>query len=219
MEWLRLYSNIVNDPKIMTMSEKYRWRYVALLCLFRIKSDSFPTESEIIFSMRIKKQEWELTKKEFEKRGLIIKDTINGWTTRQYKSDDSYARVKRFRNVSETPELKDVTVTVTPPETETETETELKESFDRFRKAYPGTKRGLDVEYDNLKNCCKKHKLKISKIIPLLKPAIENKKKAIDIILRKNPNAFIAEYKHLVKWINDQCWTEETPIINQGEKW
>ena len=132
MEWLRLYSNIINDPKIMQMPERYRWRYIALLCLFRIKSDSFPTESEIIFSMRIKKQEWELTKKEFEKRGLIVEDTINGWTTRQYKSDDSYARVKRFRNVSETPELKDVTVTVTPPDTDTDTDTETEQKKKRI---------------------------------------------------------------------------------------
>jgi len=201
----------------MTMSEKYRWRYVALLCLFRINSDSFPTESDIIFSMRIKKQEWELTKNEFKKRGLIVEDTINGWTTRQYKSDDGYERVKRFRNRKETLQNGKQAVTVTPPETETETEKELKESFDKFRKKYYGTKRGLDVEYDNLKKCCKKNRLKIAEIIPLLEPAIDNRNNANAINLENEQ--FVPEWKYLKTWINEQCWTEETPIIKQDEKW
>jgi len=95
----------------------------------------------------------------------------------------------------------------------------LKESFDKFRKVYPGTKRGLNVEYENLKLVCKKHKLKISEVIPLLKPAIENKIKANEIIKDNKPKAFIAEYKYLKTWLNDRCWTEETPIIKEEEQW
>jgi len=37
------------------------------------------------------------------------------WDKRQFKSDDSYSRVKRFRNVTET-----------PPDTDTDTDTEKK---------------------------------------------------------------------------------------------
>ena len=33
MKWLRLYHDILNDPKIMMLSEEYRWRYIALLCV------------------------------------------------------------------------------------------------------------------------------------------------------------------------------------------
>lgn len=89
----------------------------------------------------------------------------------------------------------------------------LKEIFDKFRKVYPGRKRGLDVEFDNLKKCCKKYKLKISDIIPLLEPAIETTKKNNNIKLKRN--LFVAEWKHLETWINKQCWTEEEIIEDE----
>lgn len=97
MEWLRLYTNIINDPKVMQMPELYRWRYVALLCLFRINNDSLPVEDDIVFSLRLSKKEWEKTENEFKKKGFLVNNTINGWETRQYKSDASKERVKKYR--------------------------------------------------------------------------------------------------------------------------
>ena len=95
------------------------------------------------------------------------------------------------------------------PETETETETEqrhnkefflLKDDFNDARKLYPGTKLGLDTEFDNLR---KKYK-NWRKIIPLLKPTIQQQ-----IVWRKQDGKW---WKHFKTWINNACWEEE-----QGE--
>jgi len=84
-----------------------------------------------------------------------------------------------------------------------------KEKFEIFRKKYPGTKRGLETEYDNFK---KKHK-NYKEIIDLLLPAIENQ---IEIHIQKiKMEVFCPEYKHLQTWINQKCWEEE---IEQIEK-
>ena len=61
--------------------------------------------------------EWSETKEVLEGAGLIANGDICKWDKRQYKSDCSTARVKRFRNVTET-----------PSESETETDTEGEKS-------------------------------------------------------------------------------------------
>jgi hypothetical protein len=81
-----------------------------------------------------------------------------------------------------------------------------KEVFEKFRKVFPGSKRGLDTEYENFQ---KKYKNWIE-ILPLLLPAIE---KQIEIHDAKiNAKQFAPEYPMLSTWINQKRWEEEVTI-------
>ena len=75
-------------------------------------------------------------------------------------------------------------------------------NFDDFRKAYPGSKRGLDVEFENF---TKKNDL--DSTIPLLMPALEIEIKHKEKL--KSMNEFCPQWKNLSTWINQKCWTQE----------
>ena len=83
-----------------------------------------------------------------------------------------------------------------------------KETFDEFRKIYPGIKRGNDVEFDNFIKKTKDWK----EVLPLLSKRVEYQKEARKV--RKNKNMFNFEWKILSTWINNRCWEE---IINTEE--
>lgn len=81
-----------------------------------------------------------------------------------------------------------------------------KEEFDVFRKAYPGTKRGLTTEFENFR---KKHK-DWQEVIPLLLPAARAYSEQTRT--RGTPKEYI---KHLQTWINNRCWeTDYQPDNN-----
>jgi predicted phage replisome organizer len=86
---------------------------------------------------------------------------------------------------------------------------ETKNNFESFRKAYPGTKRGLDAEWNDF---VKKYK-DWREIIPLLNTSLENQKKSRD--QKKFKGDFVPEWKNLKTWLNQSCWTEE---LGAGEK-
>jgi hypothetical protein len=80
---------------------------------------------------------------------------------------------------------------------------ERKKVFDNFRKQYPGTKRGNEVEFANF---VKKHK-DWKDILPIL-----SEKLAYQIEARKikaGAGGFVPEWKNLQTWINQRCWEEE----------
>jgi len=132
MEWLRLYSSILNDSKIMLLPEVLRWRYVGLLCIASESKDRgvIPSDEEVLFKLRISEDEWVVTLQTFIDRGLVEKDggvcRVHGWSKRQYESDDSAPRVQkhRYNKSNVTAQYRYNTVTVTPPDTDTETDTE-----------------------------------------------------------------------------------------------
>ena len=74
--------------------------------------------------------------------------------------------------------------------------------FESFRKAYLGTKRGLDIEFANF---CKKHK-DWREVLPFLKVNYERQIEA-----KKSQRGSIdPRYeKHLQTYINQRCWEEE----------
>jgi len=129
MEWLRLYSSILNDSKIMLLPEVLRWRYVGLLCIASESKDRgvIPSDEEVLFKLRISENEWVVTLQTFIDRGLVEKDggvcRVHGWSKRQYESDDSAPRVQkhRYNKSNVTAQDRYNTVTVTPPDTDTET--------------------------------------------------------------------------------------------------
>jgi len=98
-------------------------------------------------------------------------------------------------------------------------EKEIREEFDRFRKFYPGTKKGLDTEYENFVKKTKEY----SKVVYELYPAIEKYISWRD--KKKSLNQFVPEYAHLTTWINQKRWEVEledivvTEPISEKYRW
>ncbi|WP_461314570.1 hypothetical protein [Bradyrhizobium embrapense] len=123
---------MINDPKVMRLSEAMRWHWVSLLCVASKHDGTLPPAQEMAFLLRSTPQRVAAIVAELVAAGLL--DALEGgtfaphnWEGRQYKSDSSTKRVQKHRdklkqqadaagNVSEA-------VTVTPPE-QSRTETE-----------------------------------------------------------------------------------------------
>ena len=87
------------------------------------------------------------------------------------------------------------------------TAAQLEAQFDLFRKAYKGTKRGLQIEFDNFKN----KNANWREIIPSLMPALER-----EIAWREEMQAagqFVPQWAHLQTWINQHRWETEFEAV------
>lgn len=126
--WWRAYDEALHDPKLIALSDRLFRAWFNLLCFASKHGGVLPPTTLIATELRTtvhRVAEW-IT-------ALVAADLIDeiepgrfaphNWSKRQFQSDVSTERVKRFRakprNVS-------LAVTETPPETETETETEKK---------------------------------------------------------------------------------------------
>lgn len=123
MRWLRLYDDTINDPKILKLPEALRWHWIALLCVASKNEGALPPLDDVAIQLRVTTGKATEIIAALVKAGLLDKTETgfapHNWNGRQYKSDVSTERVKRFRNgkrnVSEA-------VSETPPETEADTE-------------------------------------------------------------------------------------------------
>lgn len=150
-QWFRLYSEILNDPKVQIVTEALRWRYVALLCLHCNGGYENTPNDEIALSLRVTEEEWLNTRQEFIKRKLLTVDgKINNWEKRQYISDlkDSTAaqRQKRYRERKRN--NRNATVTSRLPDSDTDTEREKNNTkkdnpeFQEFWIIFPSQRKG-----------------------------------------------------------------------------
>jgi hypothetical protein len=87
-------------------------------------------------------------------------------------------------------------------------EKELKSQFEIFRQSYPGTKRGIDAEFENLK---KKHK-NWREVVPVLSDSLSYQMSARE--MKRQKGGFVPEWKNLQTWINQKCWEEEIETNN-----
>lgn len=148
MTWLRLYTGILNDPKVQRLDGDTFKAWINILCIAKEHNGTIPDNKTVAFHLRVD----EATAAELV--GLLAGHGLldegenalkpHNWDCRQYVSDVSTARVHRYRerqrNVSSG-------VSETPPDTETESESEQKkqrasrfvasEGFEDFWKAYP----------------------------------------------------------------------------------
>lgn len=119
MRWFRLYDDTINDPKILKLPEALRWHWIAMLCIASKSEGALPPLDDIAIQLRVTTGKATEVMAALVKAGLLDKTetgfTPHNWNGRQYKSDVSTERVKRFRNGKRN-------VSVTPPDTETETE-------------------------------------------------------------------------------------------------
>jgi hypothetical protein len=123
MRWLRLYDDTINDPKVLKLPEATRWHWVALLCVASKNNGALPALDDISIQLRVTPAKAAEILAALVKAKLIDKTETgfepHNWNGRQYKSDVSTDRVKRFRNGKRNVSS---AVSETPPETEADTE-------------------------------------------------------------------------------------------------
>lgn len=122
--WFRMYDEILDDPKVQRLDGADFKLWVNLLCLASRNNGRFGNVSETAFSLRMDESGALAVIERLLSAGLIDKVAGGGdgwhyaphsWGKRQYKSDTSSDRVKRYRERSKS-------VSETPPETDTETD-------------------------------------------------------------------------------------------------
>lgn len=129
--WFRMYSAVINDPKVMKLPEATRWHWVACLCVASDHGGVLPPAADLAFALRMTEQRAAALVTELHRAGLL--DKVDGgfaphnWAGRQYQSDSSTKRVQKHRNKlkQQVESFGNVSpdVTVTPPE-QSRTETE-----------------------------------------------------------------------------------------------
>ena len=130
LPWFRFYTEFATDPKVCTLQEKDQIRLVKLFCLRCSETLHGLNDEEIAFALNISPDELAKSKDNLIRKGFITDDwAIRNWSKRQYKSDSSSERVRKFRakEVEEGPE----TVTKrysNAVDTETEEEKENKQT-------------------------------------------------------------------------------------------
>lgn len=96
--WFRLYTEFASDPKVQLLSETLQRRFIMLLCLAGAGVTPTDDVSEVDFLLRIGVSECEKTRSILVSKGLIDEHWFpKKWSKRQFESDSSTERVKRFR--------------------------------------------------------------------------------------------------------------------------
>jgi len=123
--WFRFYDDAINDPKILKLSDKLHRVWIGLLCAASKNNGELPPLDDLALLVRMKPEKLRSALESLIKSGLFDDFGVvlkpHNWDKRQFKSDVSTERVKRFRNVSGT-------VSETPPDTDTDTDTEKKDA-------------------------------------------------------------------------------------------
>ncbi len=145
--WWRAYDEAVDDPKLLLLSDRAHRAWFNLMCLASIGGGRLPERKVIELKLRLSASKTKAVLDELIEAGLLDQDDVglapHNWNGRQYKSDVSTERVKRFReqqrNVSETPPEN----RIQKPETESsslrseDARARPNEAFDEFWSLYP----------------------------------------------------------------------------------
>lgn len=128
--WLRLYDDLVDDPKVQRLPGDLFKALINLWCITSQNDGALPPTADIAFKLRISVAKVEATIAGLRNAGLIDDDgngnlAPHNWNGRQFKSDVSTERVQRFRK---RPRNVSSTVSETPPETPPDTEQNRTES-------------------------------------------------------------------------------------------
>jgi hypothetical protein len=129
--WFRLYSEFAHDPKIQMLSEAMQRRYVMLMCLRCSETLETLHETEIAFQLRLSEAELIETKQLFISKNFIDKHwNLLNWDKRQFVSDSSTMRVRKYRDKKKQPSNADETLQKRQSnaiDTDTDTDTDKKQ--------------------------------------------------------------------------------------------
>jgi len=187
------------------MSDEQRGKYIMLLCLQH--QNGKLSEREMLKICGEKDED--IWCKFYQEDGYFYNKRMLLETEKRTKYSESRRnnRAKKEDNICKTYDT----------HMENENENENKDDIDNkkmvsifeiFRQNYPGTRRGMLVELENLK---KKHK-DWKEIIPILSDALTYQNSCREI--KRKAGGFVPEWKNLQTWINQRCWEEEIEINN-----
>ena len=160
LPWFRLYHEAIDDPKLKLLEFRYRWHYIALLCC---KAQGILDNQNTELRKRMVAAKMELSTTELEQViwtlaeiDLVDPDTMQplAWDDRQFQSDNSAERVKKYREKQKKQQDKDMKrycngdVTVQDTDTDTDTEEEKE-------KTKPKPKRFVPPTPDDVKQYCR----------------------------------------------------------------
>lgn len=127
--WFRFYDDALHDPKVQRLHPSLFKTWVNILCVASRNGGKLPDIHDLSYLLH---KPDDIVRQEVNKlidKGLIdeYEDGMepHNWCSRQYQSDVSTERVKRFRKRSRNVSL---AVSETPPEQSTENRTEQKDS-------------------------------------------------------------------------------------------
>ena len=109
--WFRFYDDAINDPKLLKLSDRMHRAWVGLLCIASKNEGQLPAMEDCALMLRLQPERMAEALVSVVGAGLLDRDgatlSPHKWNVRQYKSDVSTERVKRFRqhprNAAETP--------------------------------------------------------------------------------------------------------------------
>lgn len=139
--------------------------------------------------------------KELQRAQVLVDRAINAANARHHKQCSSNAQAS----------AKQCQVKLSKNKVNKEKEYKEKEIFDKARRNYPGTKRGIDTEYNNFQ----KHS-DWKQVLPLLNPAIKQQVK-----VRADNRAacrFNPPWKNFKTWIYNRCWEETVGVTKTSEE-
>lgn len=169
--WWRAYDEAVDDPKLCLLTDKQHRAWFNLCCITSQNAGKLPALAAVAFKLHTTPEKAKAIVAELVALGLVDLDETgnaapHNWGRRQFQSDSSTERVKRFRKQdgNVTP-----SVSVTPPETErqitetdSDTEKEGKEAtraralafpFDPFWQKFPNKvgKQAAEKAFDRVR--------------------------------------------------------------------
>ena len=208
--WFRLYDDVLNDPKVQRLSGDTFKFWINMLCIASKNGGVLPSIEDMAFALRVSNDVCTFLIDELKTCGLIDggkRLVPHGWEKRQYKSDTSTDRVKRFRersrNVTET-------VSETAPDTDTETDTET----DKNQKKIP-KKRDRSAGSAEFENFWSVYPRKINRAVALKAFEKAIRKTEADLIITAVRGYKFADDEqfipHPATWLNQERWIDGTP--------
>lgn len=224
MAWLRLYDDLLDNPKIQRLPDKAFRGLINLWCVAKRHDGIIPLDiGVLIFALRLSEGKVRELLQTLLSAGLIERDAEgyipHQWTEHQYQSDVTAAeRMKRYRERN-----KDRNVTrnalqkmsrnsdVLEQRQSTETETETPKPPHASRSVLNGSKELFEAFYQ---------------VYPLHKARRAAEKAYVSALKRTTPEAILAgarRYaddparkpdftKHPASWLNADGWLDETEI-------
>jgi hypothetical protein len=99
--WFRVYDDLVDDPKVQRLDPSLFKALINLWCLTSANRGVLPPIDEIAFKLRMRPEKAQRVVNELRALGLVDVDDRgarpHNWDRRQFISDVSTSRVKRFR--------------------------------------------------------------------------------------------------------------------------
>lgn len=130
MKWFRLYVDVIHDPKVQKLQPQLFKDWINVLCLAAEHDGKIPASMpDIAFTLHVTEARVRKIIDDLTRAGLLdVSETAispHNWNSRQYKSDVSTERVRRYRN-GKGNASRNVTgnVSETPSDTDTETDTD-----------------------------------------------------------------------------------------------